>query len=222
MSNTIIHYVSLGFPDNVLIRESEFMNQDYVYSKCPVHTHKQNRVFIGLSPIDFSLRVIRKSDTLNRIICDDTNLITWDDEHVNSPKPVIQLKFPKFMFYTNEDDVWFDFYDHPMTALKNNFVAVRGWFNLSNWSRTSSLGITIVDETEGMMKCTCHINDKLLEYKNGDFYKIELPTDLKIFDEDELRVHIELNDDRQFGKFFQKVRRKDENGNDMGETTIVL
>ena len=58
--------------------------------------------------------------------------------------------------------------------------------------------------------------------KNGDFYKIELPTDLKIFDEDELRVHIELNDDRQFGKFFQKVRRKDENGNDMGETTIVL
>ena len=31
--------------------------------------------------------------------------------------------------------------------------------------------ITIVDVTEGMMKCTCHINDKLLEYKNGDFYK---------------------------------------------------
>ena len=85
MSNTIIHYVSLGFPDNVLIRESEFMNQDYVYSKCPVHTHKQNRVFIGLSPIDFSLRVIRKTGSLNRIICDDTNLITWDDEHVNSP-----------------------------------------------------------------------------------------------------------------------------------------
>ena len=82
--------------------------------------------------------------------------------------------------------------------------------------------ITIVDETEGMMKCTCHINDKLLEYKNGDFYKIELPTDLKIYDEDDLKVHIDLNDDRQFGKFFQKVRRKDENGNDMGETTIVL
>ena len=47
MSNTTIHYVSLGFPDNVLIRESELMNQDYVYSKCPVHIHKQNRVFIG-------------------------------------------------------------------------------------------------------------------------------------------------------------------------------
>ena len=148
MSNTIIHYVSLGFPDNVLIRESELMNQDYVYSKCPVHIHKQNRVFIGLSPIDFSLRVIRKTGSLNRIICDDTNLITWDDEHVNSQKPVIQLKFPKFMFYTNEDDVWFDFYDHPMPALKNNFIAVRGWFNLSNWSRTSSLGMTIVDETK--------------------------------------------------------------------------
>ena len=148
MSNTVVHYVSLGFPDNVLIRESEFMNQDYVYSKCPVHTHKQNRVFIGLSPIDISLRVIIKTDSLNRIICDDSNLITWDDEHVNSQKPVIQLKFPKFMFYTNENDVWFDFYDHRMTDLKNNFVSVRGWFNLSNWSRTSSLGMTIVDETK--------------------------------------------------------------------------
>ena len=82
------------------------MNFIHHNSTCPVHTHKQNRVFIGLSPIDFSLRVIRQTGNVNRIICDDTNLITWDDEHVNSPKPVIQLKFPKFN--TNEDDVWFE------------------------------------------------------------------------------------------------------------------
>ena len=185
MSNTTIHYVSLGFPDNVLIRESELMNQDYVYSKCPVHIHKQNRVFIGLSPIDFSLRVIRKTGSLNRIICDDTNLITWDDEHVNSPKPVIQLKFPKFMFYTNEDDVWFDFYDHPMTALKNNFIAVRGWFNLSNWSRTSSLGMTIVDETkpviikkgDPLFRVAFHppnLNDGIILSQEKDPQKIDL------------------------------------------------
>ena len=148
MSNTIINYVTLGSSEQVLIRESELMDQEYVYAKCPVHVHKQNRVFIGLSPIDFSLRINRNTGSLHQIICDDPDLITWDDEHVNSPKPVIQLKFPKFMFYTNEDDVWFDFYDHPMTALKNNFIAVRGWFNLSNWSRTSSLGMTIVDETK--------------------------------------------------------------------------
>ena len=148
MSNTIINYVTLGSTEQVLIRESELMDQEYVYTKCPVHLHKQNRVFIGLSPIDFSLRVNRNTGGKHQIICDDPRLITWDDEHVNSPTPVIQLKFPKFMFYTSEDDVWFDFYDHPMTSLKNNFIAVRGWFNLSNWSRTSSLGMTIVDETK--------------------------------------------------------------------------
>tara|TARA_B100000131_G_scaffold298474_1_gene318060 strand:- start:92 stop:766 length:675 start_codon:yes stop_codon:yes gene_type:complete len=148
MSNTTIHYVTFDSPEKVLIRESEFENQEYVYSKCPVHNHKQNRVFVGLSPIDFSLRVTRKTGEMNHIVCDDPNLITWDDEHVNSPKPVIQLKIPKWLFWTNEDDVWFDFYDHPMTALNNNFIAVRGWFNLSNWSRTSSLGMTIVDETK--------------------------------------------------------------------------
>ena len=38
------------------------------------------------------------------------------------------------------------FNDHPMTALKNNFIAISGWFNLSNWSRASSTAITLVDE----------------------------------------------------------------------------
>ena len=33
-----------------------------------------------------------------------------------------------------------------LTALNNNFIAISGWFNLSNWSRTSSTAITLVDE----------------------------------------------------------------------------
>jgi hypothetical protein len=33
-----------------------------------------------------------------------------------------------------------------MTALNNNFIAISGWFNLSNWSRASSTAITLVDE----------------------------------------------------------------------------
>ena len=53
---------------------------------------------------------------------------------------------PKFLFYTEDDTVWFEFNDHPMTALKNNFIAISGWFNLSNWSRASSTAITLVDE----------------------------------------------------------------------------
>ena len=34
-----------------------------------------------------------------------------------------------------------------MTSYSNNFIAVGGWWNLSNWSRSISLGMTIVDET---------------------------------------------------------------------------
>ena len=30
--------------------------------------------------------------------------------------------------------------------MRNNFIAVGGWFNLSNWSRNLSLAITLVDE----------------------------------------------------------------------------
>ena len=73
-------------------------------------------------------------------------MLEYDDEHIKSPKPVIQLVFPKFLFYTEDDNIWFEFNDHPMTALNNNFIAISGWFNLSNWSRTSSTAITLVDE----------------------------------------------------------------------------
>ena len=73
-------------------------------------------------------------------------MVEGDDQHVNSPRPVVQLKFPRFLFWTHDDDVWFEFNDHPMTSLRNNFIAVGGWFNLSNWSRNLSLAITLVDE----------------------------------------------------------------------------
>ena len=61
---------------------------------------------------------------------------------------MLQLKSPMFLFYTEEDNVWFEFDAHPMTSLTNNFIAVGGWFNLSNWSRASSLAMTVVDETK--------------------------------------------------------------------------
>ena len=78
-------------------------------------------------------------------------MLEYDDEHINSPKPVFQLVFPKFLFYTEEDNIWFEFNDHPMTALKNNFIAIGGWFNLSNWSRASSTAITLVNEKKSVI-----------------------------------------------------------------------
>ena len=138
-----IHYVSVFNKEDTLIPQSDLIDLEYVQTKCPVHNHKQNRTFVATSPIDFSLSIDRSN---NKISCSRPELLEYDDEHINSPKPVFQLVFPKFLFYTEDDNVWFEFNDHPMTALKNNFIAISGWFNLSNWSRSSSTAITLVDE----------------------------------------------------------------------------
>ena len=138
-----IHYVSVFNKEDTLIPQSDLIDLGYVQNKCPVYNHKQSRTFVATSPIDFSLSIDRSN---NKISCSRPELLEYDDEHINSPKPVFQLVFPKFLFYTEDDNVWFEFNDHPMTALNNNFIAISGWFNLSNWSRTSSTAITLVDE----------------------------------------------------------------------------
>ena len=138
-----IHYVSVFNKEDTLIPQSDLIDSGYVQNKCPVYNHKQSRTFVATSPIDFSLSIDRSN---NKISCSRPELLEYDNDHIQSPKPVIQLVFPKFLFYTEDDNVWFEFNDHPMTALNNNFIAISGWFNLSNWSRTSSTAITLVDE----------------------------------------------------------------------------
>ena len=138
-----IHYVSVFNKEDTLIPQSDLIDSGYVQNKCPVYNHKQSRTFVATSPIDFSLSIDKSN---NKISCSRPELLEYDNEHINSPKPVFQLVFPKFLFYTENDNIWFEFNDHPMTALNNNFIAISGWFNLSNWSRTRSTAITLVDE----------------------------------------------------------------------------
>ena len=138
-----IHYVSVFNKEDTLIPQSDLIDSGYVQNKCPVYNHKQSRTFVATSPIDFSLSIDQSN---NKISCSRPELLEYDDDHINSPKPVFQLVFPKFLFYTEDDNVWFEFNDHPMTALNNNFIAISGWFNLSNWSRASSTAITLVNE----------------------------------------------------------------------------
>jgi len=138
-----IHYVSVFNKEDTLIPQSDVIDSGYVQNKCPVYNHKQSRTFVATSPIDFTLSIDRSN---NKISCSRPELLEYDDDHINSPKPVFQLVFPKFLFYTEDDNIWFEFNDHPMTALNNNFIAISGWFNLSNWSRTSSTAITLVNE----------------------------------------------------------------------------
>ena len=143
--NTKVYYFGVDTPGDCLVKER--LDERYVHSKCPVVHHKNNRVFVAHSPVNFEAKVDRNSEG-NFVTTNREDLLQFDENYFTAPKPVLQLKSPMFMFYTEEDNVWFEFDAHPMTSLSNNFIAVGGWFNLSNWSRASSLAMTVVDETK--------------------------------------------------------------------------
>ena len=143
--NTKVYYFGVDTPSDCLVKER--LDDRYVHSKCPVVHHKNNRVFVAHSPVNFEAKVDRNSEG-NFVTTNREDLLQFDENYFTAPKPVLQLKSPMFMFYTEENNVWFEFDAHPMTSLSNNFIAVGGWFNLSNWSRASSLAMTVVDETK--------------------------------------------------------------------------
>lgn len=45
-------------------------------------------------------------------------------------------------------NIWIEQRPHPTTSIKNNFICVNGWFNLSSWSRTISFAFDIFDHTQ--------------------------------------------------------------------------
>ena len=142
--NTKVYYFGVDTPGDCIAKER--LDDQYVHSQCPVVHHKNNRVFIAYSPIDFIAKVDRTPEG-NSVECNRQDLLKVEDSYFTAPLPVLQVKSPMFMFYTEEDNVWFEFDAHPMTSLNNNFIAVGGWFNLSNWSRATSLAMTVVDES---------------------------------------------------------------------------
>jgi|ETNvirenome_2_30_1030614.scaffolds.fasta_scaffold06794_3 hypothetical protein len=136
--------------DNIdlLVREYDSVDKTQKYNKCPVFKHKKNRTFIGYSPIDFKLGF------------DNGTLWTTDDDliaDINVVDPdfkgelVFQLDICNFAFWTDEPDVWIEYNSYPLTSLNNNFTVVEGWFNLSNWSRETSLAPRLVDRTKPLV-----------------------------------------------------------------------
>ena len=147
MSKTI-YYADVYSLNSKLIKQSSLTDSKYVYQKCPAFVHKNERIFVGTSPVDLDFSIERTPEGPLMQISDTskTDYIDIDDEHIYSPQPVFQLYIPKFLFWTEDDDIWIEQNDHPMTSLNNNIIAVPAWFNLSNWSRTVSVAFTIVNE----------------------------------------------------------------------------
>ena len=159
--NLKINYISTtNNPDNIdlLVREYNSVDKTQKYNQCPVFKHKKNRTFVGYSPIDFKLGFdngamwTTDEDLIKDINVVDPHVIA--ERKVNADNPselVFQLDICNFAFWTDEPDVWMDYSSHPLTSLQNNYTVVEGWFNLSNWSRETSLATRIVDRTKPLV-----------------------------------------------------------------------
>ena len=200
-----IHYANLTNFDDCLYRQSEINDGSYAYEQCPVYIHRSRRTFVSLSPIDFYCEIDRRKKTFQST---NSDLVVLTECELESPKPIIQLKFPMFLFWSNQKNIWFEFNDHPMTSYSNNFISIPGWFNISNWGRNTSFAITFVDENkpisikkgDPLFRFTFHSEDL-----NSDI-TLHKETDSAIIDE-RLDVIVSGKKDRSWvGKLFSKEK----------------
>jgi len=157
MSNYTVYYFDLspaGIKNNLLERESKTIKKQKFepsYSNCPVWKHRNNRTFIATSPID--VEFFSDGNTMNLMIDQVRVKNPWEYVQIERndmflDRPTLQFKFPSYFFWTENKDVWFEYLDHPLTSLNNNFIALGGWFNISNFPRGTSLAAQIVDKTK--------------------------------------------------------------------------
>jgi hypothetical protein len=158
MSNYTIFYCDINKPssikNNLLERESKLIKKEKFkpsYSECPVWKHRNNRTFIVTSPID--VEFILHKNTMDLWINGECVLDPWEyamiqDNDLFLENPTLQFNFPNYFFWTEDRNIWFEYIDHPLTSLNNNFIAMGGWFNISNYSRATSLAARIVDKTK--------------------------------------------------------------------------
>jgi len=146
-----VNYISTGDnPDKLklLVREYNGVDKTQQYNKCPVFKHRKNRTFVGYSPVDFKLGF--DSGTLWSSDPDCINSVNVTDPD-HPTELVFQLEICNFALWTDEPDVWLDYSSHPLTSLNNNFTVVEGWFNISNWSRDTSLATRLVDKNKPLI-----------------------------------------------------------------------
>ena len=146
-----VNYISIADnPDKLklLVREYDSVDKTQQYNKCPVFKHRKNRTFVGYSPIDYKLG-------FDNGVMWSTNPELIGQYNISDPdnpkELVFQLEICNFAFWTDEPDVWMDYSSHPLTSLNNNFTVVEGWFNISNWSRDTSLATRLVDKTKPLI-----------------------------------------------------------------------
>lgn len=137
------------------------------YQLCPVWNHKVKRIYNILSPIDLDIHILSNDRvSIENVGRTPDNIHSIMDVHIDSSN-TLQLEIPRFLFWTDAKNVWLEVRPHPMTSLKNNFVGMTGWWNISNWIRPVSFAMHVVDRTnlitirrgEPVFQITFHTNN---------------------------------------------------------------
>ena len=127
--------------------------KDSAYWNCPAWRHKSNRTFLIKSPIDMTLIVDVKNQTLKAPYldqktfdkyCSSTFVPNWCSEE----KVTIQLNVPRFLFWTKQKNIWIETRPYFNTGIKNNLTSMPAWFNLSSWTRPISTAFDVVDPSK--------------------------------------------------------------------------
>ena len=177
-----VYYSPIEFyEENEISLDNRKNHTGYSYSECPVWGHMNDRTFIGYSPVDFFLKL--NSDSIEykidsqktkKIYPFDIDGEEFFDETISfmvndieQELPVFQLSFVGSYFWTDfqNDYLWFEFLDHPLTALNNNFITVSGWFNIANHPRSTSLAVKMQNPM-----------DQILIKKGDPLYRVRFYT----------------------------------------------
>ena len=191
--NNYIHPISktshfsidgVSFP---LEKYKNIIDDNYIYTKCPVWQHKSNRTFVVRSPISYEIQFQKNENGGYLIFWDyDKNSLPFDevvklDEGWNiCETAVIQISHPTLAMWTKDKNIWYEVRPHAPTTAKNNFYAIGGWFNLSAWTRPSAFGIHVYDM------------EKPVKVNRGDilfevcFYSANLNDKFKLVEHDEI------------------------------------
>jgi len=163
-----IYYSPSYYSDNINLElENIEEHRDYLYFRCPVWNHLFHRTFVLKSPVDFELKFLDENVLQYTVDNFDSQIINFADEKwdrntyqtqnltayipdILKKRPIIQVSFADFYIWTPPElnYVWFEFSDHPLTSVNNNFVSLSGWFNVANHPRNTSLGIKFIDKTK--------------------------------------------------------------------------
>ena len=79
MSSTKVYYFGVDTPSDCIVKER--LDEEYVHSQCPVVHHKNNRVFVAYSPVDFEAKVDRTPEG-NHVTTNRKDLLEYHDNYL--------------------------------------------------------------------------------------------------------------------------------------------